>query len=160
MHRSRRFGLIALLASSLFASGGEARSQPTQSDPAALLAAWAAAYSSMDAQQIAALYAEGARYWGITSREQSLGRAAIQTSFSRPRSGVTAVGVTYGEHGITRMSADAAVASGHWVFRMTLADGSERQAPARFSITMTRLADGAWQITDHHSSFLPVPPRP
>ncbi len=160
MQNSRRFALLLIPAAALLASGPEARGQPNPNDPTALLAAWAAAYSSMDAPRLAALYTEEARLWGVTSREQSVGRAAIQASFGRPREGVTAVGVTYGAHGVTRLNESAAVASGHWIFRMTLADGSERQAPARFSITMTRLADGAWRIADHHSSFLPTPARP
>jgi uncharacterized protein (TIGR02246 family) len=160
MQHSRRFALLAILTSVIFASGQDARAQTNSNDPSALLAAWAEAYGAMDAPRIAALYTEDARLWGIASREQSVGRAAIQASFSRPRAGVTAVGVTYGEHGVTRLGESAAVASGHWVFRMTLTDGSERQAQARFSITMTRLADGAWRIADHHSSFLPMPPRP
>lgn len=160
MQNSRRFALLFIPAAALFAVSPGARAQPNPNDPSALLAAWAEAYSSMDAPRIAALYMEEARLWGITSREQAVGRAAIQASFGLPREGVTAVGVTYGAHGVTRLGESAAVASGHWVFRMTLADGSERQAPARFSITMTRLADGAWRIADQHSSFLPPPTRP
>ncbi|MCB4821844.1 SgcJ/EcaC family oxidoreductase [Roseicella aerolata] len=144
----RRLFLAALVPFALPAAG-----QPA--DPAGLLRAWAEAYASNDGPRCAALYTEDARLWGSTSREQTVGRAAIAAYFGRVRPGATAISVSFGEHAVREVAQGVALASGHYSFRRQRADGTEAQEPSRFSMAMLRGADGAWRIADHHSSRLP-----
>jgi hypothetical protein len=60
MQSSRRFAFLAIPISTLLASGLEAQAQLNTNDPSTLLAAWAEAYSSMNALPIAALYTDEA----------------------------------------------------------------------------------------------------
>ncbi|HYF06221.1 MAG TPA: nuclear transport factor 2 family protein [Acetobacteraceae bacterium] len=124
-------------------------------DPPALLRAWAEAYATNDGPRAAALYTEDARLWGSVSREQTVGHAAIARYFGRARPGAAQIAVRFGEHGLRLLSADVAVASGHYTFLRRNAEGVESEEPSRFSMTMLRGADGAWRIADHHSSRLP-----
>jgi uncharacterized protein (TIGR02246 family) len=150
-----RRGLV--LASWLLLAPPALARQPM--DPGALLQAWAEAYASNDGARCAALYTEDARLWGSVSREQTVGRAAIAAYFGRVRPGATGISVSFGEHAVRVLADGVALASGHYTFRRTRADGTESQEPSRFSMAMVRGADGIWRIADHHSSRLPPAER-
>lgn len=125
--------------------------------PAALLTAWAEAFAAQDGARSAALYTDDASLWGTTSREQSSGRAAI-TRYFGPMPNITARSVTFGDHTIRPVADTIAIASGQYTFVLRRADGTELRAPARFSMTLVKVADGAWRIADQHSSLMPRPP--
>ena len=147
----RRSAFIAFVACAALPQAVLA-SEP--SDAVGALRAWADAYGTMDGPRTAAVYTENARLWGTTSREQNVGRASIESYFSRSRPGVTSISVAFGDYGVQQLGDRAAVASGYYTFAMKRADGTEAQLPARFSMTFVRGDDGIWRIADHHSSPL------
>ncbi|WP_270939169.1 SgcJ/EcaC family oxidoreductase [Falsiroseomonas oryzae] len=152
LQRRRMFAALPSLA--LLPVAAEGAEMPR--DPAAVLRAWAEAYATNDGERAAVLYTEDARVWGTSSREQTVGRAAIAAYFGRRRGDVAGISVSFGEHAVRQLSAEAAVASGHYTFAQRRHDGSTSQSPARFSMVMVRGQDGAWRIADHHSSRLPA----
>jgi uncharacterized protein (TIGR02246 family) len=138
----------------LVAFGGTA--SQAQNTPEEALKAWTEAYATMDGKRTAAVYTDDARLWGTNSREQSVGREGITAYFSRPRPGVASIAVTVGEHTVRPLGDGAAVASGHYTFRMNKSDGTHQESRARFSMAIMRGSDGKWLIADHHSSPLPA----
>jgi uncharacterized protein (TIGR02246 family) len=141
------FTLVALLAVPAHAAD----------TPAGALTAWQAAYATNDGALAAATYTANATLWGSTSREVTIGRAAITDYFGRRRPGAVAISVTFGEHTLRQVTPDVAVAIGHYTFVRTRADGSTQPEPSRFSMTLVREAEGGWKIASHHSSRLPPP---
>ncbi len=148
----------AVLASVVCVATSRAALASELSGAAGALRAWGDAYGTMDGPRTAAVYTANARLWGTTSREQNIGRASIESYFSRPRPGVTSISVAFGDHAVQQLSDRTAVASGHYTFTMRRADGTETQLPARFSMTLVQGDDGIWRIADHHSSPLPRSP--
>ncbi len=129
-----------------------------QATPEEALQAWATAYAAMDGEKSAAVYAPDARLWGTASRAQTVGRDAIRDYFNAGRQNLKSRVVTIGDHA-TRIFGNAAVASGHYSFENTRADGSSTTRAARFSMAIVN-QNGRWVIVDHHSSVLPEAPAP
>jgi uncharacterized protein (TIGR02246 family) len=150
-----RFVFAFLVAATLVTFSGS--SSEAQSSPEELLKAWTEAYATMDGQRTSAVYTDDARLWGTSSHQQSVGRDSITAYFARSRPGVASITVTIAEHSIRPLAEGAAVASGHYAFRMNRTDGTQQQTHARFSMAMVRGTDGKWLIADHHSSPLPAP---
>jgi uncharacterized protein (TIGR02246 family) len=125
--------------------------------PAGALIAWQEAYATNDGAKAAATYTENATLWGSTSREITVGRAAITDYFGRRRPGAVAISVTFGAHELRQVTPDVAVAIGHYTFVRTRADGSTQPEPSRFSMTLVRETSVGWKIASHHSSRLPPP---
>jgi uncharacterized protein (TIGR02246 family) len=122
------------------------------------LTAWARAYATLDGEQSAAVYAPDARLWGTVSRTQTVGRDAIRDYFNNGRQNLRSRTVTIGDHAI-QLFGSAAVASGHYEFQNTRADGTSVVRAARFSMTIVNQS-GRWLIANHHSSTLPDAPTP
>jgi uncharacterized protein (TIGR02246 family) len=144
---------VALMAPLLLATTVSA---VAQTEPADVLRAWSGAYATVDGARVAALYTEDARVWGTTSREQTVGRAAIAEYFGRQRPDAVAISVAFGEHALRKIGETTAVTSGHYTFSRRSADGRENPLPSRFSMVLSRGEDGLWRIVDHHSSRLPA----
>ena len=146
---SRRLALLIVMIATPAAA---------QSSPEEALGGWAAAYAAMSGEKSAASYAADARLWGTASRTQTVGREAIRAYFDAGSRNLQSRSVLIGEHAIQRFG-DTAVASGHYEFRNTRADGVSTARPARFSMTLVS-QNGRWLIANHHSSLLPDAPAP
>jgi uncharacterized protein (TIGR02246 family) len=129
-----------------------------QTTPAQALTAWATAYAALDGEMSAAVYAPDARLWGTVARTQTVGRDAIRAYFDNGRQNLRSRVVTIGEHAVQQFGGTA-VASGHYRFQNTRADGTSIVRAARFSMTIVDQG-GRWLIVNHHSSTLPDAPAP
>jgi uncharacterized protein (TIGR02246 family) len=141
---------MPLLASVLCASNALGNPQDVQ----AALKAWADIYAANDGDKSAALYAPDARLWGTTAEKQTIGQSEVRDYFRARPDVLKSRVVEYGEHSCRNYD-QVGVCSGHYEFSLTLAQGSVRKIPARFSMVFVK-QDGRWLIVDHHSSVLPA----
>jgi uncharacterized protein (TIGR02246 family) len=147
---SRIRGLIVcvlVLAAPVFAGPPE--------DVAAATRAWAAAYDSRNPQQILALYAPDAVFWGTSSPTLRDTPALIADYFKNSAAQPNAR-VELGDFKV-RVWGDTAASTGSYTFT-DMRDGQTVRRPARFSFVF-RLVNGRWLIVDHHSSSTPAAPR-
>lgn len=127
----------------------------TKDDVEATTHAWVAAYDSRDPENILALYANDAVFWGTTSPTLRDAPDEVRDYFknmaSRPHARVE-----IGEHRV-RVFGDVAINTGFYTFS-DVRDGEATTFPARFSFVYRKQDNGRWLIVDHHSSAIP-PPR-
>ena len=122
---------------------------------AAATQAWADAFNSRDPSRVVALYDPEAVLWGTVSPTLRDNPEAIRDYFKsmpdRPQTRIVVV-----EQRI-RVYGTVAINSGIYAVS-DLQEGRSVTTPARFSFTYRQQA-GRWMIVDHHSSFMPSPPR-
>ncbi|TDH58392.1 SgcJ/EcaC family oxidoreductase [Dankookia rubra] len=154
----RPFALtLAIVPALIVAAPATPRAATAEEEVEAVLRTWAELFAERGegaADRIAALYAPDARFWGVASLRQIVGREAVRTYYFRTGEGMRSRSVEWGERAV-RVYGSAAVASGRNDYHRVRANGEPGSGPARFSMTLIRQADGSWLIVDHHSSALP-----
>jgi uncharacterized protein (TIGR02246 family) len=116
------------------------------------VATWVEAFNSRDPQQITALYAANAVFWGTTARTIATSREEIWAYFkdaaSRPDTRVTI------DSEYIRVYGDVGIASGAYTFIDVKDGGRSNVRPARFTFVFKREGE-RWLIVEHHSSRVP-----
>ncbi len=156
----RRFGPLRRAGVSLFFCAGllmaagcvHSGSGPSGAGPVeAALQAWIAAVNSRRPEAVEALYqADAVLLPTLSSRIRT--DAAGRLDYFRKFTALPGLTGVITETHLRRLG-DAAIAQGLYTFTYR-EGGREVRLPARFSFTFVR-QDGAWKITDHHSSPLP-----
>jgi uncharacterized protein (TIGR02246 family) len=150
---------LAIVPALIVAAPAMPRAATPEEEVEAVLTTWAELFAERGedaADRIAALYDPDARFWGVASPRQIVGRGSIRTYYFRTGEGMRSRSVEWGERAV-RVYGSAAVVSGRNDFHRVRANGEPGSGPARFSMTLVRQADGRWLIVDHHSSPLPAP---
>lgn len=127
----------------------------SQSNVAAAAKSWSGAFNECSAEKLAALYLPDAVLWGTLSQTVISTPAGVRQYFDRACAATPQFKVTFGEQ-LVRVYGNTANNSGTYTFSRTV-DGQLRSAAARYSFTY-RKVNGAWLITDHHSSLVPASP--
>lgn len=129
----------------------QASSDAERKDVLAATDQWRMAYDSRDPARIAALYAEGATFWGTTMKTLATSQQSIWEYFKDAASRPDAR-VLFTEQQI-RIYGDIAINSGAYTFT-DKRDGKDIVNPSRYSMVFHRRS-GAWVLVHHHSSRLP-----
>lgn len=127
---------------------------PTQAEAAKIVAATEASYSSGDAKQIMAQYADGAVMFdqGLLA---PVADRQLQTKLTQGFAATQPRDFTIANRAIQVLDADTFVASG--VTNFTIQLGQARQpARTRFSQVYQRQGDGGWKIVHEHMSAPPA----
>ena len=127
----------------------------SQADVAAAAKSWASAFNGCNPEKLAALYLPDAVLWGTVSQAVISTPAGVRQYFDRACAATPHFKVAFDEQ-LVRVYGNTANNSGTYTFSRTV-DGQVRSAPARYSFTY-RKVNGAWLITDHHSSLVPAAP--
>ena len=149
-----RSGLIALfsvISSLSWSSGASAQVVDT---PQNLMKAWADAYATRQGEPMTRVYAPDAQLWGSQSKELSVGIASIKQHYDRTGQLVTERTATLSKmqfHTRKRVT----TVTGLVQLKAKLKDGTMRENPARFSMTIIRESRRQWAILNHHVSFMP-----
>jgi uncharacterized protein (TIGR02246 family) len=111
---------------------------------------WNAALQSLDAAQVAALYAKDAVLLPTVSNEIRKTPAAIQEYFTRflkkkPKGRIIQQNI--------RLLDSLAINSGIYTFDLTI-DGTDTQLLCRYTFVYRKDPEG-WKIIEHHSSVMP-----
>ncbi len=124
-----------------------------QADVAAAAKSWSSAFNECNPQKLAALYLPDAVLWGTVSETIISTPAGVRQYFERACAARPQLKATFGEQ-LVRVYGNTANNSGTYTFSRTV-EGQLRSGAARYSFTY-RKVDGAWLITDHHSSLVPA----
>lgn len=116
--------------------------------------AWVDAFNTRDPEQVLALYAADAVFWGTVSPTLRDTPEEIRDYFKsmpeRPESRVS-----LGERRV-RVFGSVALSTGLYTFT-DVRDGERVAHASRFSFAYRKTPDGRWLIVDHHSSAVPAP---
>lgn len=155
---TRRIVLAGLAAAPL-AAVGPARAQGQAEGEAGiktLMEHWAALYgSSSTPEEIAALYAEDAVFWGTGSTVPFVDRASFAPYFQRQFDSFVKRQVSFHD-AVIRIYGEGRFATniGTYEFQVETAAGQVQQVRHRYSFAYIREGDG-WLIVQQHSSALP-----
>jgi uncharacterized protein (TIGR02246 family) len=131
----------------------------TEFAPGSAQACWIDAFRAMDADAVAACYADDAVLW-FPGGPMAKGRQAIHDGFAGYFAASTVKEMTIEEMGRESMG-DALAAWGTW--KLTVVDkqsGAERTMTGRYS-DVSKKIDGKWlYVMDHPSDDPPPPPAP
>lgn len=123
--------------------------------PQNLLKAWTDAYASRQGEPMTRVYARDAQFWGIQSKEPSIGIDSIKQHFDRTAQGVTERSAT-----ITKMQLHPrkrlTTVTGTMEVKSKLRDGTVRNNQTRFSMSIIRESRRQWAILNHHVSLMPT----
>jgi len=125
-------------------------------DVAAATSKWAQALGEDDPEKVLPLYAGDAVLWGTLSPKVRSDRAALRDYFVGAFKALPGLKVSFGEQ-LIRIYGETAVNTGYYTFSY-VKDGDTKSWPARYSFTFVKNGDN-WQIVDHHSSAMPIPPK-
>lgn len=126
-----------------------------QAQVGAATQSWVAAFNECSAEKVSALYLHDAVLWGTVSPTIISSPAGVRQYFDRACGATPPIKASLGEQ-LIRVYGDTAVNSGTYTFARTV-DGQLRSGAARYSFAY-RKVNGAWLITDHHSSLVPARP--
>jgi uncharacterized protein (TIGR02246 family) len=152
MIRRSRFALppVVLVLTCASAFGGPIEDVGATTDK------WGAAFSELNADKIASLYAADAVLWGTFAPYMRNDPSAIREYFAVNFKGRSNANVSFGPR-LVRVYGNTANSSGTYTISFVL-NGESRTRPARYSFTYRKDGD-SWFIVDHHSSALPPPPK-
>jgi uncharacterized protein (TIGR02246 family) len=120
----------------------------------AATAKWIDAFNRKSAKDIVALYAKDAVFFGTSSPVLRDSPELVQDYFkSLPTSGDATISI--GDQRV-QVFGDVAIHTGYYT-RAFMQGGALVKNPARFTFVYAK-RNGQWQIVNHHSSALPVPP--
>ena len=127
-------------------------SAAVEDDVLAATHTWAAAYNTRVTDNVVALYAEDAVFWGTVSPIIRDTPALVRDYFKgmpeRPNARVE-----IGDYRV-RVYGDVAINTGFYTFS-NVTDGVKSATKARFTFGYRRTPSGDWEIVSHHSSRLP-----
>ncbi len=123
----------------------------TVTDVEAATQQWIAAFNRHSTDEIVALYATDAVFFGTTSPVLRDTPALVRDYFKSMADHANST-IGMGEHRV-QVFGDVAVNTGFYI-RKTVEAGKVVESPARFTFVY-QLRAGKWMIVDHHSSALP-----
>jgi uncharacterized protein (TIGR02246 family) len=151
-------GLLAclLMAGLLTFWGATAVQADANQEVAAATAKWIETFNRKDLEQMVALYAPDAVFWGTTSQALRTTPADVRAYFAGPPpvGGPNIKADIVEQH--VRVFGDIGLNSGIYRFQIVMKDGKARSINARFSFAYQKRGN-EWLIVDHHSSFMPAP---
>lgn len=124
-----------------------------EEDVEAATQTWSSTYNSRDRDQLLALYAPDAVFWGTGSQILRDEPAEVAAYFKGMENSPDKRNVIL-DHRV-RVYGDVAISTGFYTFYNTR-DGVENGFAARFSFVFNKQADGSWLLVDHHSSAVPA----
>ncbi len=127
----------------------------TVADVEAATLQWIGAFNRKSAQDIVALYAKDAVFFG-TSSPVLRDKPELVWDYFKNLAAQGDATISMGEHRV-QVFGDVAINTGYYT-RTAKQDGKVVQNPARFTFVY-QLRQGKWMIVEHHSSALPEPPR-
>ncbi len=148
MHTSRR--LLLILPAILLLVAPVARAD-AESEVKATTAKWIDAFNRKSSQDIVALYAKDAVFFGTSSPVLRDSPALVADYFKSLATLGDAV-ISVGEQRV-QVFGKVAINSGYYT-RSSMQDGKQVQNPARFTFVYEKRG-GQWLIVNHHSSALP-----
>jgi uncharacterized protein (TIGR02246 family) len=150
-----RWLATALLALIFAAGPAPAAAQDDTQAIEAVLAQWAATYSSPDAtaEAMLKLYDPDTVFWGTGAQTPFVGADQIAPYFTRQFTTFTKRKVSFVES-VIRTYGDTATATGLYRFEVTTADGASTDVTHRFSFAFHKGEKG-WIIVHQHSSQMP-----
>jgi uncharacterized protein (TIGR02246 family) len=126
-----------------------------RSDVDAATARWIDAFNRKSTQDIVALYAPDAVFFG-TSSPVLRDTPALVREYFKDLSTLGNAKIVLGEHRVQMLGA-VAISTGFYS-RVSMQDGKEVRNPARFTFVYEKRG-AQWLIVNHHSSALPEPAR-
>lgn len=147
--------MVALTAVLAIMAVGPAAAQDDQGAIEAVLAKWAATYSSPDAtaEAMLELYDPDTVFWGTGSQTPFVGAEQIAPYFTRQFTTFVTRKVSFVEL-VIRTYGDTGTATGLYRFEVGTADGTKTDVTHRFSFALHR-GEGGWLIVHQHSSQMP-----
>ena len=147
-----RAGLLALLVS-VALSHGIADAQLVD-NPQNLLKAWTDAYATRSGEPMARVYARDAHLWSLNGKEPVIGIDAIKQFYDRTGQNVTERSASIQKWQILPRKRVTMV-TGTMELKSRLKDGTLRNNPARFTMSIIRESRRQWAILSHHMSMVP-----
>jgi uncharacterized protein (TIGR02246 family) len=124
-----------------------------QASVLAALDTWITTLTTGTPEQVAALYAEEAVFWGTASPSLRTTPQEVKRYFELFTSELHNPSVIY-HHPHVRVYGDVAINSGYYTFFFER-DGKMMSLAARYTFTYRRQGNN-WLIIDHHSSAVPA----
>jgi uncharacterized protein (TIGR02246 family) len=153
MQASRRLMLLLALPAVLLLAAPAVRADAVAEVQAAT-AKWIDAFNRKSARDIVALYAKDAVFFGTSSPVLRDSPEMVQDYFKAlPTFGDATISI--GDQRV-QVFGDVAIHTGYYT-RAFMQGGALVKNPARFTFVYAK-RNGQWQIVNHHSSALPVPP--
>ena len=152
-----RLGWVLVLLVAALGWSETARAQsPAEGEITALMQRWSETYGSGTPDDMMALYAPDAVFWGTGGREPMTDPAAIRAYFATQFTNFpTRLPVELHNPVIRVYGEDqSATNTGTYTFRVTTAQGQLIQQTHRYSFAYAKI-DGAWLIVHQHSSAIP-----
>ncbi len=147
-----RAGLLALVVAWAL-QAGTAQAQLVD-NPQNLLKAWAEAYATRGGEAMTKVYTKDAQVWGMTAKEPANGIDSIKQFYERSGQNVTERTATLGKVQMLPRKRVTMI-SGTIELKAKLKDGTARNTPARFTMTIIRESRRQWAILSHHISAMP-----
>ena len=123
----------------------------TVKDVEATTQQWITAFNRKSAEEIVALYAKDAVFFGTTSPILRDKPDLVRDYFKNIGNAGNST-ISMGDHRV-QVFGDVAINTGFYT-RTSVQDGKEVKTPARFTFVY-QLRQGKWMIVEHHSSVLP-----
>jgi uncharacterized protein (TIGR02246 family) len=143
--------LFAFMLSACATPAGRDTTDAAVKEVLAATDAWRAAYDSRDPARIAAMYGQGAVFWGTTMKTVATTPEAIKEYFKDAAARPDARVAFTDQH--VRVYGDVAFNSGAYTFT-DKREGRDIANPSRFSMVFKRQG-AAWVLVHHHSSRVP-----
>lgn len=151
MNRNSARGLALVLAVLL----APAAFADDKADVDAATGRWIDAFNRKSTQDIVALYAPDAVFFG-TSSPVLRDTSALVRDYFKDLPGLGDATISLGEHRV-QVFGNTAISTGYYV-RSSVQNGQKVSNPARFTFVYAKRG-GQWVIVTHHSSALPEPAR-
>lgn len=148
-----RAGLLAVIAC-LALQAGAAKADLVD-NPQNLLKTWADAYASRTGEPMTKVYTKDAQVWGLTAKEPAIGIESIKQFYERGGQNVLERTATMTKIQMLPRKRVTMI-SGVIQLKAKLKDGTARDIPARFTMTIIRESRRQWAILSHHVSAIPA----